>query len=53
MPKLTDDEVYKLAAYVLYLNKLTGENDVINAETLPKVGIPNKDNFIIKFSARI
>jgi hypothetical protein len=34
-------------------SKLIGENDVINAETLPKVRMPNKDNFIIKFPDRI
>jgi cytochrome c len=50
---LTNDEAYKLTAYVLYLNKLVGENDVINAETLPKVRMPNKDNFIVKFPGRI
>jgi mono/diheme cytochrome c family protein len=50
---LSDDETYKLTAYVLYLNKLIGENDEINAQTLPKVKMPNKDNFIIKFPDRI
>jgi len=50
---LTDNEVYALTAYILSLNKLIGENDVINAETLPKVRMPNKDNFIIKFPDRI
>lgn len=46
---LTDDEVYALTAYILALNKLIGENDVMNAETLPKVRMPNRDGFIIKF----
>src|SRR3569623_1789273 len=31
---LSDEEVYALTAYVLYLNKLVGENDVIDAKTL-------------------
>ena len=44
---LTNDEVYALTAYMLALNKLIGENDVMNAETLPKVKMPNADNFII------
>ncbi len=48
-----DDETYKLTAYILYLNKLIGESDVINAETLPKVKMPNRDNFIVKFPDRI
>jgi cytochrome c len=46
---LTDDEVYALTAYILALNKLIGENDVMNAETLPKVKMPNRDGFIVKF----
>jgi cytochrome c len=50
MPKsLTDDEVYALTAYLLAKNKITGENDVINAETLPKVRMPNRDGFIVRF----
>src|SRR6202051_2026255 len=33
---LKDDEVYALTAYLLSLNKLIGDNDVMNAQTLPK-----------------
>jgi len=48
MPKtLTPEELYALSAYILSLNKIIGENDVMNAETLPKVKMPNADNFII------
>jgi len=50
---LSNEEVYALTAYVLYLNKLIGENEVMNAETLPKVKMPNRDNFIIKFPDKI
>jgi hypothetical protein len=50
---LTNDETYKLTAYVLFLNKLVGEDDVIDAQTLPKVKMPNKDNFIIRFPDQI
>ena len=46
---LSDDEVYALTAYILALNKIIGENDVINAETLPKVEMPNRDGFISKY----
>ena len=46
---LTDDEVYALTAYILSLNKLIGENDVMNAQTLPRVQMPNRDGFIVKF----
>jgi mono/diheme cytochrome c family protein len=50
---LSDDEVYALSAYILALNKIIGENDTMNAETLPKVRMPNRDNFIIKFPDKI
>ena len=46
---LTNDEVYALTAYILELNKLIGENDVMDAKTLPMVQMPNRDGFIIKF----
>jgi cytochrome c len=46
---LTDNDVYALTAYILSLNKIIGENDVMNAETLPKVKMPNRDGFIIKY----
>ena len=48
MPKtLTNDELYALSAYILSLNKIVGENDVMDAKTLPQVKMPNRDNFII------
>src|ERR1700692_1182571 len=33
---LKDDEVYALTAYLLSLNKIIGDNEVMNAQTLPK-----------------
>jgi S-disulfanyl-L-cysteine oxidoreductase SoxD len=54
MPRsLSDDEVYALTAYILAENKLTGANDMMDAQTLPKVKMPNRDNFIIRFPDRI
>jgi mono/diheme cytochrome c family protein len=50
---LTDDEVYALTAYILSENKLIGANDTVNAQTLPKVKMPNRENFIIRFPDRI
>jgi cytochrome c len=50
---LTDDEVYALTAYILAENKLIGANDMMNAQTLPKVSMPNRENFIIRFPDRI
>jgi len=46
---LSDNEVYAVTAYILALNKIVGEEDVINAETLPKVKMPNRDGFIIRY----
>src|SRR3954469_25388486 len=46
---LANDEVYALTAYILAQNKLIGENDTMNAETLPTVRMPNRDGFIIRF----
>ena len=49
---LTNDEVYALAAYLLNLNGIIGENDELDARTLPKVKMPNQDNFIRMYPAR-
>ena len=46
---LTDDEVYALTAYILAQNRLIGEKDVMNAQTLPKVKMPNRDGFTPRF----
>jgi len=46
---LTNQEVYSLTAYILSLNKLIGENDTMNAQTLPTVRMPNRDGFIVRF----
>jgi S-disulfanyl-L-cysteine oxidoreductase SoxD len=42
---LTDDEAYSLTAYLLALNGVIGQADVMNASTLPKVVMPNRDGF--------
>ncbi|MBM3507092.1 MAG: cytochrome c [Alphaproteobacteria bacterium] len=47
---LKDEEVYGAVAYVLFLNEIVGENDPINAQTLPKVQMPNRDAFINAFT---
>ena len=50
---LTDDEVYALCAYLFAANNLIAADEVMNAQTLPKVKMPNHDNFIVKFPDRI
>jgi S-disulfanyl-L-cysteine oxidoreductase SoxD len=48
MPKtLTNEELYGLSAYILALNKIIGEDEVMDAKTLPQVKMPNRDNFIV------
>jgi cytochrome c len=46
---LTNDEAYALTAYILSLNKIIGENDVMNKDTLAKVRMPNRDAFISRY----
>jgi hypothetical protein len=43
---LTNSEVYAVTAHLLNLNGIIAEQDVMSAETLPKVRMPNQDNFI-------
>ena len=43
---LMDDEVYAVVAYLLRLNGVIGENDTIDARTLPTVRMPNRDGFV-------
>src|SRR5215813_9822516 len=49
---LTDDEVYAVTAYILRLNGIIGDNDVIDAKTLPQVKMPNRDGFIPLFPGK-
>ena len=50
---LTDNEVYAICAYLLAANNLIPQDQAMNAQTLPKVKMPNHDNFIVKFPDRI
>jgi cytochrome c len=40
---LTADEVYALTALLLYWNGIVAEDDVMDAQTLPAVQMPNRD----------
>lgn len=44
---LTNDDVYALTAYLLELNGIIGEDDVMDAASLPRVEMPNRDGFIV------
>ena len=39
-PALTPDEVYALTAYILFLNNVVQEDDVLDRQTLPRVRMP-------------
>lgn len=42
---LSDDELYAVTAYLLYLNGIIGEQQEMNAQSLPLVKMPNRDGF--------
>jgi S-disulfanyl-L-cysteine oxidoreductase SoxD len=39
-------EVYAVVAYVLNLNRIIGNDQVMDAKSLPKVKMPNRDGFV-------
>ena len=43
---LTPDEAYAVTAYILYLNKIVGEADVLDQTTLPKARMPHQDDMV-------
>lgn len=43
---LSNDEAYQVVAYVLGQGNVISRTEVLNAQTLPKVNMPNKDGFI-------
>jgi cytochrome c5 len=49
---LTSDEVYALTAYLLHQNGVIAETDEMNAQTLPNVRMPNRDNFIVVYPSK-
>lgn len=43
---LADADVYAVTAYLLSLGGIIGEDDVLDAASLPRVRMPNRDGFI-------
>jgi mono/diheme cytochrome c family protein len=43
---LSPDQVYAITAFVLRLNGIVGEDDVLDEKTLPAVRMPNRDGFV-------
>ncbi len=42
---LAPDEVYSLTAFLLYKNGVIKEDEVLDAQSLPKVKMPNRDGY--------
>jgi S-disulfanyl-L-cysteine oxidoreductase SoxD len=49
---LTNEQVYQLTAYVLWLSGIVGRDEVIDARTLPEVKMPNRAGFVNAWDAR-
>ena len=49
---LSNDEIYALSAYILYINNIIDENEVITQKTIVDVKMPNSKNFIWAYSAK-
>jgi mono/diheme cytochrome c family protein len=43
---LTPDQVYAVTAYLLHLNGIVKEDEVVDAATLPRIRMPNRDGFV-------
>jgi cytochrome c len=43
---LTHNQAYAVVAFVLQLNGIIGENDVMDARSLPQVKMPNRGGFV-------
>ncbi len=43
---LSPSQVYAVSAYVLFLNHLVPEDTILDASSLPKVAMPNRNNFV-------
>ena len=50
---LSDHEVYALTAFLLAQNKIIPASQPMNAQTLPKVEMPNRDGFVARFPDRM
>jgi S-disulfanyl-L-cysteine oxidoreductase SoxD len=49
---LTNDEVYAVSAYLLFINGILDEDTPMNARSLPQVKMPNRDGFISDWPVR-
>ncbi len=43
---LSNDDIYAVTAYLLFVNDIIAEDTEIDATSLPQVKMPNRDNFV-------
>lgn len=46
---LTNEETYAVTAYLLFLNGIIDEDEIMDAQTLSQVQMPNRDNFVLAY----
>lgn len=49
---LGNDELYAVTAYLLFVNDIIAENDLLDAESLPLVKMPNRDGFVWDYTPK-
>ena len=49
---LSNDDYYALTAYLLQINEIISSDEILNAETLPEVVMPNREGFVVSYPAR-
>jgi mono/diheme cytochrome c family protein len=50
---LTNEEVYAVSAHILRLNGLIGPDELLDAQSLPMVKMPNRDNFFFVYPGNL
>ncbi len=50
---LSDNDVYALSGYILNLSDIISKNTVMDAKSLPRVKMPNRENFFIVYPGQI
>ena len=46
---LTNDEVYAVTAYILFLNGIVNEDQTMDSQTLPGIQMPNREGFRLAY----
>ena len=49
---LSNNDYYALTAYLLQLNEIIGADQIVDAETLPDIVMPNREGFVVSYPAR-